>query len=106
MKQEKLIRFYNQAKVYAQPSIWEVFGMAIFEAASFNCNLAITSEGGAKDYLLNNALYCQPNDLTSIRTAILTAWKATKEKNRKNSKCFNWEESIEKTIEAYKKVLI
>ncbi len=105
IKQEELIGFYKQAKVYVQPSIWETFGLAIFEAASFNCNLVVTSEGGAKDYLQDKALYCQPNDLESIQRAVLASWQKKREKTSTVFKNFSWEETINNIIEAYQKII-
>jgi len=105
MEQEKLIDFYRQAKVYVQPSVWETFGLAILEAAIFDCNLVVTSEGGAKDYLQDKALYCQPNDLESIQKAILMAWDKNKRENQINLEAFTWEKTINNTIKIYEKVI-
>jgi len=104
---ESLIPFYQKARVYVQPSVWETFGITIFESAIFGCNLVITSEGGAKDYFKDKAFYCQPEDLDSIKNAVLLAWKKPKSLElapqiREN---FTWSKIVKEIIEVYKKVL-
>lgn len=107
MPQSQLKEFYQKAKVYAQPSIWETFGMAIFEAATFSCNLSITSEGGAKDYFQDKVLYCQPNNLTSIKESILAAWRKDRNPELANyiKENFTWDKVIKRIIEVYKRLV-
>lgn len=107
LSQSQLKEFYRRAKVYAQPSVWETFGMAIFEAAVFGCNLAITTEGGAKDYFKDKAFYCNPFNLKSIKTSILSALKKPKNNQLRDylRKELDWNKIAIKIIEVYKKVL-
>ncbi len=102
-----MIIFYKKAKVCCQPSIWETFGMTIFEAATFSCNLSITSEGGAKDYFQDKVLYCQPNNLTSIKESILAAWRKDRNPELANyiKENFTWDKVIKRIIEVYKRLV-
>lgn len=107
LSQLQLKEFYKKAKVYCQPSIWETFGLTIFEAASFGCNLVITNESGAGEYFQDKAFYCNPFDLQSIKTSILSALARLKNDQllsyiREN---LDWNKIILKVIEVYKRVL-
>ena len=103
----ELVPFYKKAKVYCQPSLWETFGMAIFEAASFGCNLVISRECGAQDYFKTSALYCNPLNLGSIKASVMSA----RERPKKRHPLLNlqeeldWERIAAELLDTYKKVL-
>lgn len=105
--QSQLKEFYQKARVYCQPSVWETLGMTIFEAALFGCNLVITTEGGAKDYFKDKAFYCDPFDLNSIKKAILLALKSPKNNRLQNyvKENFTWDKIALKILEVYQEVL-
>lgn len=48
---EKLVKLYQDADVFVQPSIDEGFGMTVLEALSFGLPLVVTENVGAKDIL-------------------------------------------------------
>ncbi len=64
---------YAACKVFALPSYYETPGLAALEAALAGANIVITPFGGPKEYFGNMAEYINPDDITSIQNAIVTA---------------------------------
>jgi glycosyltransferase involved in cell wall biosynthesis len=62
--------------VHVMPSWFETTGLVSLEAALAGCNVVSTSRGHAREYLGDLAWYCQPDDPTSIRSAVQAAWNA------------------------------
>lgn len=73
---EKLIELYKRAKVFALPSINEGVGMVAVEAASYGCDIVVTSIGGPKEYYNGMAFIVNPYQVDEIGTAICQALKA------------------------------
>ena len=71
------------------------------------CNLAVSSIGTTTEYFEDEAFYCLPDDLSSIKEAVDNAFN--KEKNNKlQNKIFaeyTWKKAAEKTLEAYQQIL-
>jgi glycosyltransferase involved in cell wall biosynthesis len=85
----------------------ETPGLSSLEAAAMDCNLVITEKGDTREYFGNEAFYCEPDDITSIRKAIDDAYIAIPSaelKDRINNN-FHWERTAEKTAAAYKTAL-
>jgi len=105
--QEKLPQYYKVAKVHALISWMETPGLSSLEAGVMGCNLAITHKGDTKDYFGDLAYYCEPNNVNSIREAIIKAYNTpfNDELRYHILKNYVWEKTAEKTLEAYKKIL-
>lgn len=103
----QLPKFYKVAKVHALVSWMETPGLSSLEAGAMGCNLVITDKGDTREYFENNAFYCDPKSIDSIRRAITEAYESPpnpvlRERIMKN---FTWEKAAEKTLEGYKKIL-
>lgn len=73
---EELTTLYNQAKVFALPSINEGVGLVALEAAMHNCNIVITNLGGPKEYYPSGlAQLVDPYDVDDIGESVLRAMK-------------------------------
>ena len=72
---EELNRLYDEAKVFALPSLNEGVGLAALEAAMHNCNIVITNLGGPKEYYEDKAYLVNPYDIDDIGNSILNALK-------------------------------
>lgn len=71
---------YAACKVFALPSYYETPGLSALEAALAGANIVITPFGGPKEYFGNMAEYINPDDVSSIQKAIISALE--KEPNR------------------------
>jgi glycosyltransferase involved in cell wall biosynthesis len=93
--------------VFANPSWFETTGLSALEAAASGM-VPVVSGDRIKEYLLNDGVYCDPGDITSIKNAILKASKkgrlSTKTTEELRAK-YNWEETAKQTYEVYRSVL-
>lgn len=104
---EDLQYLYGQAKVHALVSWMETPGLSSLEAAAVGCNIVVTRKGDTEDYFGNDAFYCEPDDVNSIRSAIDKAYNAPPNPQLQNRILENyiWEKTASATLEAYKSVL-
>ncbi len=107
MAHEELGSAYAAAKVHALPSWRETPGLASLEAGLAGCNLVITNRGSTEEYFGDYAFYCEPDDVLSIRNAVMKAFNAARTDGlvKHITKNYTWEKAAEKTLEAYRLVL-
>ncbi len=99
---------YQQASLYALPSLCETPGIAALEAASQGCRVAITCEGATRDYFGDTVTYVNPYDPNSIAEGIETELR-----KKRNSKQiierirtqFTWVQAAEDVLDGYEKIL-
>lgn len=103
----KLYSLYKRCKVSALPSWLDTPGLVSLEAGSMGCNLVVSSRGSTYDYFGEYASYCEPDDVGSIRRAIMT--ELAKERNdqlrQRIFEKYTWDEASKKTKEAYEVIL-
>lgn len=104
---DKLYMLYRICRVSALPSWLDTPGLASLEAAAMGCNLAVSSRGSVTEYFLDYACYCEPDDISSIRRAVFTAYKKDKNQNLVNHvfKNYTWKEAAKATLYGYELVL-
>lgn len=73
---ESLAQYYAAAKVHALVSWMETPGLSSLEAGAMGCNLVITEKGDTRDYFGDEAFYCDPESVDSIRAALVAALEA------------------------------
>lgn len=76
---ELLASAFAAAKVHALVSLNEYPGLANFEAALAGANIVTLRNPIAEEYLGDDATYCHPRSLASIREAVLTAYRAPRD---------------------------
>jgi glycosyltransferase involved in cell wall biosynthesis len=94
---------YARAAVHVQPSWYETPGLSSLEAALLGCNVVCTSRGTARDYFGNLAHYCEPDNVSSILKAVLSAMSERHGESLHMLVAteFRWERAAERTWEAY-----
>lgn len=108
MEQNKLAKVLNQALVFASPSWFETTGLVYLEAVVAGVPSIVASGERAKEYLEDNAFYCDPGSLTSISNALDKALKRPSVKKGFRDfviKTYTWENAALQTLEVYKRVL-
>ena len=109
---EDLVTLYNLATVFVFPSVYEGFGLPIVEAMQSGCPVIISKEGCMPEVGGDAVEYFdgyQTESLIKVLQKVLDSQKLQKElseKGLKQAKKFSWEKTAEKTIEAYKKVVL
>ncbi len=107
VEHDKLPNYYAAAKVHALVSWMETPGLSSIEAAAMNCNIVATKKGDPFDYFGDDAFYCEPNSISSIRSAVDKAFAAPISpllRNRMKTE-YNWEKAAEATIRGYELAL-
>jgi glycosyltransferase involved in cell wall biosynthesis len=104
---EELALLYKKAKVHVLPSWYDTPGLVSLEAGINNCNIVVTDRGTTQEYFEDNAYYCDPENIKSIRNAVLEAFSAKSdfklaEKIKDN---YTWKNTAQKTMLAYKLLL-
>jgi len=98
---------YALAAVHALPSWRETPGLVSLEAAACGCRIVSTSIGSAREYFEDNAWYCHPSDVQSIRSATLAALEApaTDALRTRVLTRFTWRQAGEATLASYERLL-
>ena len=106
---ENLVLLYNQAKVFALPSINEGVGLVALEAAIHGCNIVITNLGGPKEYYeLGSVKLVNPYDIDDIGKGILQALNDNNSQPnlRKDLLCkYNVSACVDNLINCYQRIL-
>ncbi len=99
---EQMPSYYRFAKIGVSASWFETTGLTSLEALFCGAN-AVAAGSRAKEYLGKNAFYCSPDDVDSIKEAILKAYNASPpvipEDMKEN---YTWANAAKKTLEVYK----
>jgi glycosyltransferase involved in cell wall biosynthesis len=99
--------YYAMARVHALVSWFETTGLSSLEAAAMGCALVITDKGDTRAYFGNDARYCDPASVTSIREAIADAYAASAnpELRQRVLAQYTWERAAQATREGYERAL-
>jgi glycosyltransferase involved in cell wall biosynthesis len=108
IEHEELVSIYKAAKVHVLASWFETTGLVSLEAAMMDCNIVVTRKGDTEEYFNNMVHYCQPDDLDSIKNAIVKAYHSPVNHKLKAfiKENYNWDITAKQTLEAYNSVLI
>ena len=74
LDEEMLISARAAARVHALPSWWECAGISHMEAALDGCNIVVGNKAAEPEYFSDGAYYCDPSDVNSIQTAVISAY--------------------------------
>jgi len=104
---ENLVKIYKAAKVHVLPSWFETTGLSSLEAGVMGCNIVVTKKGDTTEYFGDMAYYCEPDNISSIREAVINAYN--KPVNPELAKFilenYTWEKTAAQTLQAYQQVL-
>lgn len=100
------------ARVVVVPSYDEVVSLTSLNAAACGASIVLTRQSYEHEYLRDDAEYCDPVSVASIRDAIDRAWNTHGERARRRSELsarvrreYTWDRAAEATEEAYYRVL-
>jgi glycosyltransferase involved in cell wall biosynthesis len=105
--QAQLAQFFAVAKVHALISWMETPGLSSLEAGAMGCNLVATEKGDTRDYFGDQAIYCEPDSVDSIRAAIIRAMgmpRSSGLQQRIRSE-YTWQKAAEATRDGYEQAL-
>lgn len=107
LPQSELYSIMKAARVHVLPSWFETTGLVSLEAYYYGCNIVISDKGDQKEYFQDYAFYCNPDDIDSIRKAIIKAYESPFDESFKASikENYTWEQTARQTKECYEKLL-
>lgn len=99
----ELAQYYAAAKVHALVSWMETPGLSSLEAGAMGCNLVITEKGDTRDYFGDDAYYCDPESIDSIRSALSAALSApaNPQLQARIRSEYTWEKAAQMTLKGY-----
>ncbi len=102
-----LSALYKAAKVHVLPSWFETTGLSSLEAGAMGCNIVVSPKGDTAEYFQDMAYYCEPDDVASIRNAVLEAFHAPVNPVLQDYilNNYTWAHTAEQTLAAYRSVL-
>lgn len=82
---------------------WTFFFRSGCDENEYSCN----QKGDTEDYLKEYAYYCEPDDLDSIRRAVIAAFEApfNEELSDRILKHYKWEDTAKATLEGYNRII-
>ncbi len=108
---EDLVQIYNQAELFAYPSLFEGFGLPPLEAMSCGLPVIASNTSSLKEVIENAGILVKAGDENELGNKILSIIKnmeikeKLKEKSLAQVKKFSWEETAQKTINLYYKTI-
>jgi len=104
---EELAAVYAAAKVHVLPSWFETTGLSSLEAGAMGCNVVVTRKGDTEEYFGDLAYYCEPDDIASIREAVMRAHQDPVNPKLREYIFTNytWQDAAAQTLLAYQQVL-
>lgn len=108
LSQQELASAFAAARVHALPSWTEGASLASIEAAMAGSAIVVGNRAGEWEYYQEEAFYCDPASVSSIRKAVEDAYQARDLQGRKRLKDralkrFTFEHAAGKTLEAYER---
>jgi glycosyltransferase involved in cell wall biosynthesis len=96
---EDLVKIYNLAEVYVQPSLYEGFGLPILEAVACNTPVVATKTQALVEILGDDLTYIDPHDAKAMAKSILNP-----NKNIKLPRDYSWEKAAKETLKVYAQI--
>jgi glycosyltransferase involved in cell wall biosynthesis len=98
---------YSLAQIHVLPSWMETTGLSSLEAAVAGCSIVVSPNGDTRDYLGDDAEYCDPASPSSISDALLRAHARgpSAQLDHRIRTEYTWEKSADVTYKAYARLL-
>jgi glycosyltransferase involved in cell wall biosynthesis len=103
--------FYDQAKIFVFPSLYEGFGLPPLEAMAHGTPVVTSNVSSLPEVVGNAAVLVHPENVFEIMRALHRVLldqplrEKMKERSYKQAARFSWEKSVRRILEAYQEVL-
>jgi len=108
---DDLVKLYNLALFYVQPSFWEGFGLPVLEAMKCGCPVLSSNKGSLPEVGGSAVEYFDPDKKGELADKIKALLKSRKKREKlakkglKQAEKFSWKKTAKETAKIYKKVL-
>jgi glycosyltransferase involved in cell wall biosynthesis len=108
LRGEDLRNAYAAARVHALVSFYETPGLSSLEAAIADNVLVVSDRGCTREYFQDEAFYCDPNSVDSIRAALQKTLRVTPDQSLKLRVLdnYSWDKTAKKTFEGYERAIL
>lgn len=98
---------YARHRTHVLATWYETTGLVSLEAAASGCTVVTTDRGHAREYFGDDARYCDPADVESIRQAVTYALEDSPSAGLRAriADRYTWAETARHTLTAYERVL-
>ncbi|MBN1307343.1 MAG: glycosyltransferase [Chitinispirillaceae bacterium] len=97
---------FQTCRVHVLPSWYELPGLVTLEAAACGRSVVASSWGTVRDYTGEDIIYCEPDNVASIRNAVLKAFDSTPcGALAQRIRCMTWEQSAAEVLAAYQRLV-
>lgn len=105
--QDLLASAYSASKVHVLPSFGEFPGLVSLEAGLAGTNVVAVKDPPVYEHLGDDAFYCDPKSVSSIRKAVLEAYNAPRNEKLKRRLLsdFTWDAIAQQLLEIYNEIL-
>jgi glycosyltransferase involved in cell wall biosynthesis len=106
-----LAYLYSKAKAFVHPSLYEGFGIPVLEAFTCGCPAILSNKSSLPEVGGDAAQYFDPENIESLTTKMAEVLESStlsdsmKSNGFRRSKLFSWENTAQKTLETYRKVV-
>ncbi len=108
---QTLAAFYQNAKVFLFPSLYEGFGIPLLEAFACECPIVSSNAASLPEVAGDAAIYFEPESAEQLKKATVSVLENEDTRNRlikagsERIKQFSWKKTAEQTIQTYEKAL-
>ncbi|MDB5080786.1 MAG: glycosyl transferase group 1 [Chloroflexi bacterium] len=111
LREEELPLWYNSARCFVYPSIYEGFGLPPLEAMACGCPVITSNTSSLPEVVGEAGWLVSPDDETGLTTALnqlLTddsTWTSYREKGLLQAAKFTWQEAARQTLRIYRQIV-
>ncbi|MBN9388063.1 MAG: glycosyltransferase family 4 protein [Chloroflexi bacterium] len=111
LREADLPLWYNSARCFVYPSVYEGFGLPPLEAMACGCPVITSDTSSIPEVVGEAGILVKPDDVAALTTALNrlltdeTAWTAYREKGLGQAARFTWQEAARQTLGIYRQIV-
>jgi len=111
LDERELVRIYQAALAYVDPSFYEGFALQILEAIACGVPVVASRRSSIPELVGDAGILIDPEDAEAIAHAMTrilmddNLWREIRQKGLERAKLFSWEKTARQTLSAYEEIL-
>lgn len=110
VSEERLVRLYQQARLFVFPSRYEGFGLPVLEAMACGCPVISSNASSLPEVVGDAGVLVEPDDVDGLSREILgllsdeDRWQELRNRGLVRARQFSWDETARRMVDVYRKV--